>query len=528
MNLNERELERIAAHIADDESIDWRLLARLDTREAATGNGLRELSSLAQVFRSMNLQMPVRERGAVRFRFAGLDVIEKIGEGAHGEVWRAYDPLLDQQVALKLRKLDSGVLAHQFLEEGRQLARIRHANVVSVYGAAIDQGRAGLWMELVRGESLKNVLREHGPLPVEEVIAIGIELCSALAAVHAHGLVHGDLKAENVLCDASGRTVLTDFGAARDIVSPARGVISGTLAYLAPELLDGEPVTPASDIYALGVLLFHLLSGRFPIETTDPVEFSHCLRANRHLRLKKLVPGLPRRIARLIERAMAPSPGGRPHCAREFARLLSLATAPASSRRLLPWMAAGLGAIALLVAIAALRQPLAPPSLAVEASLQRLLPRGTETLVDGSQIAVGDRLVLRVASERDLWIYVFDDDGSGRAAQLFPLREGGPTNPVTAAAERQLPGVGLSWQIDRKAVQDEFLVLASEQSLPEVEQLVADWEKAQWLGPSRGALTVTSAPITGELQSAALREVVARLADHSNVRRWHWRLPQQQ
>ncbi len=132
-----RDLEDLAARIADDAAVDWRLLARLDARAADTGAGLHELSGLAQAFRAVQVRAPLRESRRVLFRFAGLDVLEKLGEGAQGEVWRAHDPLLDQQVALKLRRLDSPVLAHQFLREGRKLARVRHANVVGVYGAAV-------------------------------------------------------------------------------------------------------------------------------------------------------------------------------------------------------------------------------------------------------------------------------------------------------------------------------------------------------------------------------------------------------
>jgi len=526
---SQRELEDVAARIADDEAIDWRLLARLDARSHDAGAGLHELADLAQAFRSVQIHPLTPESQSLQFRFAGLEVLEKLGEGSQGEVWRARDPLLDQQVALKLRKLDSGVLAHQFLREGRQLARVRHANVVSVYGAAIENGRAGLWMELVRGESLHQLLRGHGPLPPDEVIGIGLSLSRALIAVHRDGLVHGDIKAANVLRDDAGRIVLTDFGAARDWRdSGGEMVVSGTLAYLAPEVLEGGAATPVSDLYALGVLLYYLCSGRLPAEAPDIPGMLARLHAGERPRLRDLCPQVPARFAALIDRALSLDPARRPASAHAFAQALADLADPPRRINGFTALALGLGLAACAAGGLALWQQRSAGLANVEASLQRMGSGATEALSNGSAVGVGDRLALRLSTTQPLWVYVFDDDGTGTAALLFPL-DAKATNPVLPGHEVWLPGNGLSWQVDRAAEMEEFLVLVSSHPLPKIEQFVADWARPHApAGVTRGALTLAAAPQTGELRSSQLRAAMLAAASEADVREWHWQLPSRQ
>src|SRR5689334_5831862 len=168
MNQPADELERLAAGIADDERVDWRLLARLSERDAKTGGGLVELSHLARAFRQADLA-PAAPR-ASRGKFDKLEILEPLGAGAQGEVFRAYDPMLDSEVALKLKRADTDALNHRFLEEARRLAKIRHGNVLSVFGAAVEDGRAGIWTELVRGQSLADRLALAGRLDHEEAV----------------------------------------------------------------------------------------------------------------------------------------------------------------------------------------------------------------------------------------------------------------------------------------------------------------------------------------------------------------------
>jgi hypothetical protein len=480
MTGDDKDLERIAAGIADDAALDWRALAKLDGHDADTGDGLRELSQLANIFRSLQLKPERAASVKAQFRFAGLDVIEKLGQGAHGEVWRAYDPMLDQDVALKLKRVDCDELSHQFLAEARRLAKVRQQNVVSVYGAAAQDGRVGLWTELVRGRSLADVLADEGPLSLEEVTRIGIELCRGLAAVHRHGLTHGDVKAENVLREVSGRVVLADFGTARELDCDTRfETISGTRHYLAPELIDGEPSSAATDQFALGVLLYRLLTGQYPYQADDLEAQRSAELAEARRPLREARPDLPRAFVRAIERSLAPEP------ARRHAGVLAMLVAIENSqrpfrRRGLPWAFAASLVAALVAAWFALRPP--PPALNVDAAFYRDGQRGRERLVDGATIELGDRLRLELSSNRPTWLYVLNDDGSAVPTVLFPLPGVVPVNPLEHGVRWQLPGkdglTALSWQVDAEAERETFVVVASSTPLSTLEDGIAQWRHA--------------------------------------------------
>ena len=153
-------------------------------------------------------------------------------------------------------------IAQSPLAEARHLARVRHANVVVVHGADQDDDQVGIWMEYIDGQTLAAMVRAAGPMSAREATGIGIDLCRALSALHAAGLLHRDIKAQNVMREVGGRIVLMDFsGAQATDPGAGREVFSGTPLYMAPELFDGGAATAASDVYSLGVLLFFLLTG---------------------------------------------------------------------------------------------------------------------------------------------------------------------------------------------------------------------------------------------------------------------------
>ena len=181
---------------------------------------------------------------------------------------RAWDPRLDREVALKLLRsdvLDDDGPGSAVIEEGRLLARVRHPNVVTIYGAEPIDGRIGLWMEFVKGRTLEEALRSGRTFTAAEVTRLGVDLCAAVAAVHAAGLVHRDIKAQNVMLDDGGRLVLMDFGAGHEADDPTGKAVAGTPLYLAPEVLSGGAATPRSDVYSIGVVLFRLLTGSYPV-----------------------------------------------------------------------------------------------------------------------------------------------------------------------------------------------------------------------------------------------------------------------
>ena len=255
-------------------------------------------------------------------RWGELVLLEEIGRGSFGTVYRAHDPQLDRAVALKLLPSSGDdQLASRLLNEARTLARVRHPNVVTVYGAGEHGGQVGLWMEFIRGVTLEQMLAIHGPFSDGEAGLIGRDLCRALATVHRAGLIHGDVKAENVMREQGGRLVLMDFGASRSSADPLRGAIAGTVAYLAPELLEGAPATIASDVYSVGVFLYHLVTNDFPVkaDTIAGLRAAH-LRGDA-ARLQDLRPELHETFVRVVERATEREPG------RRFASVSEMETA---------------------------------------------------------------------------------------------------------------------------------------------------------------------------------------------------------
>jgi len=202
---------------------------------------------------------------AVENRWGPFLLQETVGRGRYGVVHRAFDPAVARDVAVKLYPGDA------LPSEPRLLARVRHPGVVTVFGAAVHDGRPGIWMELVHGRTLAERLAAEGPLPVQEVARIARELCRALEAVHAADLVHQDVKPQNVMEQADGRIVLMDFGAglAREAAAVPPRRLSGTPLYMAPEVVRGQSPSPASDLYSLGVLLYQLLTGTYPAYAAD-------------------------------------------------------------------------------------------------------------------------------------------------------------------------------------------------------------------------------------------------------------------
>jgi serine/threonine-protein kinase len=324
------ELLDVAAALADGTPVDWESAARSATSEEDR-RLLAELRFIARmVGRSADgscgsrphvapgsgrLPTPVAAQSA---EFWGpLRLLEHVGRGSFGDVYRAWDTRLDREVALKLlrgRENGDDARASTVIHEGRLLARVRHPNVVTVYGAERIDGQVGVWMEFIHGKTLEQELREGGPFDIDRVIGIGIDLADALTTVHRAGLIHGDVKTHNVMCDSDGRTVLTDFGAGFEleetIVAELREV-AGTPVCLAPELFAREPATPASDVYSLGVLLYHLVTATYPVRGGSIKEIRAAHAAGVRALLATERPDLPAAFVRIVDRALDPNPENR-------------------------------------------------------------------------------------------------------------------------------------------------------------------------------------------------------------------------
>ncbi|MGH9331722.1 MAG: serine/threonine-protein kinase, partial [Vicinamibacterales bacterium] len=304
MAVNDGLLADLAGAILDGRPIDWGSASdTADEAERPLLDQLKLLAALADVHRVAKVE-----------HWGHLRVLERIGRGAFGEVYRAWDTRLDREVALKLlpaapadgEMRATSRVADSIIQEGRLLARVRHANVVTIYGAERIEDRIGLWMEFVRGRTLEQTLEQGKIFSAAEAVEIGIELCQAMTAVHAAGLLHRDIKAHNVMLAEEGRVVLMDFGTGRELTDPSAAGLAGTPLYLAPELLHGEEASVRSDIYSAGVLLYHLLTGSYPVRARGlrDLRLAHARRERTDVRTAR--PDVPPTLARIVERAIEP------------------------------------------------------------------------------------------------------------------------------------------------------------------------------------------------------------------------------
>jgi TolB-like protein/tetratricopeptide (TPR) repeat protein len=239
-----------------------------------------------------------------RLTWGPLEIRRTIGHGRFGTVHVAWDPSLEREVALKiLRSADQSAAV---IREARLLARVRHPNVVTVYGVDQHDEAVGLWMELIEGLTLRQVLAVRGVLGAQEAALIGIDLCRAVAAVHKAGLLHRDIKVHNVMREAGGRIVLMDFGAGEVRSDPSRGVqgLIGTPVYAAPEIFSGAPAMIASDVYSVGVVLYHLVTMQYPVEGETIYEIASAHEREDMTPLSDRRPELPESFTRVVERAL--------------------------------------------------------------------------------------------------------------------------------------------------------------------------------------------------------------------------------
>ena len=337
MPLEPRPIADIARAVVDGTAVDWpEAAAHSHPDDRRLLEQLEVVAGISALHRAGSTPAPVDgPRDTLTnapATWGPLRVFEHIGRGACGDVYRAWDARLDREVALKLvpAKAAGGASdASSIIHEGRLLARIRHPNVVTIYGAEQVGDRVGLWMELVRGRTLGDMVRAGHQFTLVEVIRIGLEVASAVEAVHAAGLLHRDIKAQNVMRADDGRAVLMDFGTGRELRDTGSD-LTGTPLFLAPEVLKGEPATARSDIYSIGVVLYHLLTGTYPVEGRSTRAVLDAHDAGERSSIRRLRPGLPARLARVIDRALDPLPELRYDSARSLGLDLQAIAAPAT------------------------------------------------------------------------------------------------------------------------------------------------------------------------------------------------------
>lgn len=258
------------------------------------------------------------------------EVIETVGEGASAITWRGIDRRLGRPVAIKILKRDSGqdpAWAQRFEREASTSAGISHANVVHVYDAGQQDGWLYLVMQLIDGEDLKALIRRRGHLPANEAIGYARQILQGLSAIHRNGILHRDIKPQNVLVDRDGIARVTDFGIAHTALDSnltTAGMAIGTAAYMAPEQAQAGTLSEATDIYAVGVVLYEMLTGQVPYDRPTPIATMLA-----HIQETPVAPssrapdaGIPPRLDGIVLQAMSRDPSDRFRSAQAMLRAL--------------------------------------------------------------------------------------------------------------------------------------------------------------------------------------------------------------
>ncbi len=338
MTEDEAQLDRIAKDLADGKVIDWEGSAQSNVKKSPLIDQLNAIEKISKAYGihvKRNKSENATLKASVLFKWGHLHVLEKIGEGSFGEVFRAYDSVLDRDVALKLLKQErlAPVQSRAFIQEARRLAKIRNRHVLAIHGANVNDGRVGIWSDLIDGINLAEVQLKRSPgMPIDsqQLVTLINAMADALAAVHDAGLIHGDIKPSNVMVDARNQFTLMDFGAGMEYATSTTqsGYLIGTILYMAPELFKENELNPASDIYAMGVLLFNWVTGSHPVKGKDLLAIRQAHATGKYASIRQFQPKFPKQLTHLIQQMLLADPKDRPTAVEIKNQLHWITTAP--------------------------------------------------------------------------------------------------------------------------------------------------------------------------------------------------------
>lgn len=458
----ESDLTRAARRLADGERIDWEALAG----EPSLTPQEREALFLLEQVRLVDASEPLED---------GFELRGELGHGGSGRVFRAFDRSLRREVALKVVASASERQRTNFVAEARLLASVDHPGIVRVHSIHEHQGEVRMALELVEGQTLERIVLADGPLSCAETARVGVELCRALAVLHARGIVHRDLKPANVMRGAEGRVVLLDFGIARSVDVPAPG--AGTPRFMAPEQFEGEPTGPWTDLWSLGALLYWLTSSRYPFGGTSWETLRESVGRGRPSPLE--ARAMKPHFGALLLRALERDPEKRLRSAQEFERALLPFLEPPPSvgaphmRVALSFAAAGFAAGALW-----LLQGEPVTAFALEAEFFACRQGQDVRLRSGDTIAEDELLVLEASAPCEFYLYVLDEDDAGEMHVLFPAPGYEPGNPLPGGSAQRLPGhfggMEQFWAVtSHGGGAENLLVVAAQEPLAELAEFMA-------------------------------------------------------
>ncbi|MDP2777383.1 MAG: protein kinase [Anaerolineales bacterium] len=256
-------------------------------------------------------------------------LLEKLGSGGMADVYRARDLMLDRFVAIKVLRKDFSTNAefqNQFRLEARAAANLSHPNIVTVHDFGFADDLLYIVMEQIPGKDLKQLIRERGRFTVQDGIPLIVQACAGIGYSHRAGLVHCDVKPHNMLVSKDGRLKVTDFGIARALatiaISERTNLVWGSPLYFAPEQAAGEPPSPASDVYSLGVVMYELLSGTPPFIAATADELARLHISARPIPIREYIPDIPSALEEIVMKVLSKEPAARYRTADQLGRVL--------------------------------------------------------------------------------------------------------------------------------------------------------------------------------------------------------------
>ncbi len=400
----DRGLTDLAATLADGQEVDWAALeAELDSEaERAIFRQLRVIADIAELHRSVpdgaaasdtagdgasvdatapadpDPLQPPPDEGEDLGTWGPYRLLRSLGPGTLGRVVRATDHLQRDVVIRFLPEPCEPEVAVAFLATGQTLARVRHPNAVEVFGAEQHDGQTGLVMEYVDGRRLDSVVSAQGTFSAREAALVGWELCRALSALHREGLAHGLLAPDHIVREAGGRLVLMDVWP-RGVPIGCFALQPTTLPFIAPEVARGDSPSMRSDVYSLGVVLFHLVTGGYPVRAESPLDLSERYAHGERVPLADLRPDLPDDFIRIVERASEPDPERRYPTVAAVKDALSRTLGWDTWTRKQPVVAAGAGDVAVA-------SPTPDPAAAAPEPVRRRPPYGFVAIALGAVV----------------------------------------------------------------------------------------------------------------------------------------------